>query len=103
MIIGVDYHPSDEYVAFADTETAECVGRRLDRSYGRAEKFDWVSVGSFVCHALERCRREPNFLTGCIAERPTTSESTAGGTGVVTGKSEENTRSSQAVPLVSFL
>ena len=23
MIIGVDYHPSDQYIAFADTETGE--------------------------------------------------------------------------------
>jgi hypothetical protein len=27
LIIGVDYHPSDEYVAFADTETGECGDR----------------------------------------------------------------------------
>jgi len=30
MIIGVDYHPSDQYTAFADTETGECGERRLN-------------------------------------------------------------------------
>jgi hypothetical protein len=24
IIVGVDYHPSDRYIAFADTETGEC-------------------------------------------------------------------------------
>src|ERR1700682_4356357 len=39
MIIGVDYHPSDQYIAFADTETAECGERRLNHSDGAAERF----------------------------------------------------------------
>ena len=39
-IIGVDYHPSDQYIAFADTETGECGERRLNHSDGEAEKFD---------------------------------------------------------------
>src|ERR1700722_14795800 len=39
MIIGVDYHPSDQYVAFADTETGESGERRLSHSDGEAEKF----------------------------------------------------------------
>jgi hypothetical protein len=26
----VDYHPSDQYIAFADTETGECGERRLN-------------------------------------------------------------------------
>jgi hypothetical protein len=39
MIIGVDYHPSDQYIAFADTETGECGERRLNHSDGEAEKF----------------------------------------------------------------
>jgi hypothetical protein len=29
VIIGVDYHPSDPYIAFADTETGEHGERRL--------------------------------------------------------------------------
>jgi hypothetical protein len=37
MIIGVDYHPSDQYIAFADTETGECGERRLNHSDGEAE------------------------------------------------------------------
>src|SRR5277367_1997120 len=39
MIIGVDYHPSDQYIAFADTETGECGERRIEYSDGEAEKF----------------------------------------------------------------
>ena len=39
IIIGADYHPSDQYVAFVDTETGECGERRLNHSDGEAEKF----------------------------------------------------------------
>jgi transposase len=39
VIIGVDYHPSDQYIAFADTETGEHGERRLNHSNGEAEKF----------------------------------------------------------------
>jgi transposase len=39
MMIGVDYHPSDQYIAFADTETGESGERRLNHSDGEAEKF----------------------------------------------------------------
>jgi transposase len=38
-IIGVDYHPSDQYIAFVDTETGECSERRLNHGEGEAEKF----------------------------------------------------------------
>jgi transposase len=38
-IVGVDYHPSDQYIAFVDTETGECGERRLNHSEGEAEKF----------------------------------------------------------------
>src|SRR5580692_6282470 len=39
LIIGVDYHPSDQYVAFAETETGECGERRLNHEDGEAQKF----------------------------------------------------------------
>jgi transposase len=39
VIIGVDYHPSDQYIAFVDTETGECGERRLNHRDGEAEKF----------------------------------------------------------------
>ena len=35
----MDYHPSDQYIAFADAETGECGERRLNHSDGEAEKF----------------------------------------------------------------
>jgi len=39
MIVGVDYHPSDQYIAFADAETGECGERRLSHSDEEAERF----------------------------------------------------------------
>src|SRR5271155_4335057 len=39
MIIGVDYHPSDQYIAFVDTDTGEGDERRLNHSGGEAEEF----------------------------------------------------------------
>ena len=39
MIIGVDYHPSFQQIAFMDQETGECGERRLNHSDGEAEKF----------------------------------------------------------------
>ena len=39
IIIGVDYHPSDQYIAFADTEAGDYGERRLSHSDGEAEKF----------------------------------------------------------------
>ncbi|HXA78028.1 MAG TPA: IS110 family transposase [Candidatus Acidoferrales bacterium] len=39
LIIGVDYHPSDQYIAFTDTETGECGERRLSHGDQEAEKF----------------------------------------------------------------
>jgi transposase len=39
LIIGVDYHPSFQQIAFFDQETGECGERRLNHSDGEAEKF----------------------------------------------------------------
>jgi hypothetical protein len=39
IIIGVDYHPSDQYIAFVDTETGEYGERQLNHSEREAEKF----------------------------------------------------------------
>ena len=39
VIIGVDYHPSDQYIAFVDTETGEYGERQLNHSDREAEKF----------------------------------------------------------------
>jgi transposase len=38
-IVGVDYHPSFQQIAFLDQETGECGDRRLDHSDGEAERF----------------------------------------------------------------
>ena len=39
MIIGVDYHPSFQAVAFLIEETGECGEQELHHSDGQAEKF----------------------------------------------------------------
>jgi hypothetical protein len=36
IIIGVVYHPSDQYIALADTKTGECGERQLKHSDGQA-------------------------------------------------------------------
>jgi len=39
LIIGLDYHPSFQHIAFVDTKTGECGERRLMHSDGEAESF----------------------------------------------------------------
>jgi transposase len=39
IIIGVDFHPSFQQIAFSDQETGECGEPRLNHSDGEAEKF----------------------------------------------------------------
>lgn len=39
LIIGCDYHPSVQQIAFVDSETGECQEQRLNHSDGEAEKF----------------------------------------------------------------
>src|SRR5436853_1319173 len=39
MIIGVDYHPSFQQIAFMDQQTGECGERELNHSDGEAERF----------------------------------------------------------------
>ena len=39
MIIGVDYHPSFQQIAFFIAETGECGERRLSHDNGEAERF----------------------------------------------------------------
>jgi transposase len=39
IIIGVDYHPSFQQIAFLDQETSELGERQLNHSDGEAEKF----------------------------------------------------------------
>ena len=39
LMIGVDYHPSNQYIAFVDTETGECGERQLNHSDQETEKF----------------------------------------------------------------
>lgn len=39
LVIGCDYHPSDQYIVWIDTETGECGERQLLHNDGEAEKF----------------------------------------------------------------
>ena len=45
LTIGVDYHPSGQYIAFADTETREHGERRLNYRDGEARDKNIYSVG----------------------------------------------------------
>ena len=55
LIIGVDYHPSFQQIAFLDQETGECGERRLNHSDREAENFyrDLSSRGIRVLVGLE--------------------------------------------------
>jgi hypothetical protein len=39
MLIGVDYHPSFQTIAYFEEETGECGEQELNHSEGQAEKF----------------------------------------------------------------
>jgi transposase len=39
VIIGVDYHPSFQQIAFLNQDTGECGERRLNHRNGETEKF----------------------------------------------------------------
>ncbi len=39
LIIGCDYHPDFQQIAWVDTETGECGERQLMHGNGEAEKF----------------------------------------------------------------
>jgi transposase len=54
-IIGVDYHPSVQQIAFVNTDTGECGERRLHHSEGEAEKFyrELKAVGCSVRVGME--------------------------------------------------
>jgi transposase len=39
IIIGVDYHPSFQQIAFVDNESGECGEQQLNHGEGEAEKF----------------------------------------------------------------
>ena len=55
LIMGVDYHPSFQQVAFLDQDTGECGELRLNHSDGEAEKFyrDLQSRGTKVRVGIE--------------------------------------------------
>jgi hypothetical protein len=55
IIIGVDYHPSDQYIAFVDTETGEYGERQLNHSDREAEKFyrELAARGAMVRLGME--------------------------------------------------
>ena len=54
-IIGVDYHPSVQQIAFVNTDTGERAERRLNHSDGEAEKFyrDLKAAGCSVRVGME--------------------------------------------------
>ena len=74
-IIGVDYHPSVQQIAFVNTDTGECGERRLSHSDGEAEKFyrELKAAGCSVRVGMEatghaRCVRA--YQTASTAAHP---------------------------------
>ena len=69
IVIGADYHPSLQQIAWADTETGECGERRLMNSNGEVENFYRglmgcrVRVGKATGHArwFERLMAELKY------------------------------------------
>ena len=53
LIIGADYHPSFQQIAFVDTETGECGERRLTHSKGEAERYYRALQGRQVRVGME--------------------------------------------------
>ena len=69
MIIGVDYHPGFQQIAFLVEETGECGERRLAHSGGEAESFyrDLKARGISVrvgCH----CAMLTYWSTGAVSQ-----------------------------------
>jgi hypothetical protein len=67
MIIGVDYHPSFQAIAFFVEETGECGERELKHSDGEAERFyrDLKQRGIWVRVGMERLPDIPAGSNDC--------------------------------------
>ncbi len=48
LLIGVDYHPSFQQIAFFDEQTGACGERQLHHSGGEAERFYRVSLAKMI-------------------------------------------------------
>jgi hypothetical protein len=73
IILGVDYHPSVQQVAFLDTETGETGVRRLNHSDGEAERFyrDLQRRQAKVRVGIEATGHARWFdLFGCCGQNP---------------------------------
>ena len=73
MIIGVDYHPSFQTIAFLMEETGECGEQELNHSDGQAEKFyrDLKQRGIGVRVGMEaRFASRPTRPTGASPNAP---------------------------------
>jgi hypothetical protein len=67
-IIGLDYHPSVQQIAFVNTDTGECGERRLSHSNGEAEKF-YRELKAAGCSLRERLLAELGFELGLEIRR----------------------------------
>ena len=74
IIVGVDYHPSVQQVAFLDTETGETGERRLNHSDGEAERTGQLRFPmsrAIACHSWrngEAARNREVLLTPKLLE-----------------------------------
>jgi hypothetical protein len=65
IIIGVDFHPSVQQVAYVDTETGETCERRLNHSDGEAERFAIWNEDRSGCGSGSRPPDMHVGLSGC--------------------------------------
>ena len=67
-IIGVDYHPSVQQIAFVNTDTGECGERRLNHSDGEAEKFyrELKAAGCSVRVGMEASGHARSFFVSFV-------------------------------------
>ena len=71
MIIGVDYHPSFQQIAFFEEETGECGEQELNHSDRQAEKFYRDLKQRGISELVERgYRRAPSASEQIGAAKP---------------------------------
>jgi hypothetical protein len=71
IIIGVDFHPSFQQIAFMDQETGECGDRRLNHSDGEAERFGELIGVVGVAYKLPQNSPAWNCWSGANPETST--------------------------------
>ena len=61
VIIGADYHPGSQQIAFCNQDTGEYGEQRLNHSEGEAERFAHAKHLGAKCIFLARKRLKPDY------------------------------------------